>query len=63
MASPEHIEELLIPEILESGYLQFQKCVLARVHIDGVHMPNAAQQIVERIATGRGDDEQAILGG
>lgn len=62
MAPAKHTEEIFVLKVSQRGDLQFQQSILPRVHVDRIHMPNAAQEVIQRIATGRCDDQEPILG-
>lgn len=58
-----HLPEGRIVQFLDSGNLQLQASVLAGVAVNAVHMLGAGQNMIQSIATSRGDDEHRVLGG
>ena len=47
-------------QVANRGHLEFQKCVLARIQIDGFDPARPCQEIRERITTAAGDHQHAV---
>ena len=62
MPFAKHVEELLVFEVSNRGGFQLQQGVLPGVHVHGVDVSGACQQIVQRIATGGTDHQQSVFG-
>jgi hypothetical protein len=61
-ALAEEGEKGVVIEGPTGGGLQFQEGVLDGVHVHGVDLAAAGQQVVQGVAAGAGDDQEAVVG-
>jgi hypothetical protein len=60
-AVAEEAEECLERETADAGDLEFEEGVLSEVEIDGVNLVGRIEDVVEGVATGRGNEDDAAF--
>src|SRR5262249_29582760 len=63
VAPAEQGEEGVVVQAADGGALQFEQGVLDGVDVHRVDLPGAGEEVVEGVAAGAGDDQDAVVGG
>jgi hypothetical protein len=59
-APPKKLEEGLVIELADRHLLEFEEGILSRVDVDRIDSLWLVEGVVERVAAGRGDHQQAV---